>query len=242
MSDTDKPKIEELADELALWNTYREIRRGKGINVDRIFTELAAEQKSRLRSPGAREDFTELCNDGCLPLALAALVALLRFSPLLEEFWIEMVGRPDNREKATRNLENAVQTLQGLFGNVIALEKEGKNIDFAKLGRLPVSQVISELRFYIKLINFADSFSAETQTRSPEELSKYLLTSYVRRMTGRFHDRSVSGLLAEVTDSAEYNEVAHRMWRSRNYDRLEKHFSWMTKFLVAMSVVIAHTT
>jgi hypothetical protein len=242
MSDIEKPKIEELADELALWNTYRELRRSKGLDVDKIFAELADEQRTSLNSPGARDDFTELCNAGCLPLALSALVALVRFSPLLEEFWIEIVGHPENREKAARNLENVVQTLQGLFGKVVALEREGKNSEFAKMGRLSVSQVIAELQFYIRFINFAESFSAEKEIRSPQELSKYLLTSYVGRMTGRFHDRCVSSILGEVTDFSEYNEVAHRMWRSRNYDRLEKNFSWMTRFLVAMSVVIAHTT
>jgi hypothetical protein len=60
-------------------------------------------------------------------------------------------------------------------------------------------------------------------------------------MTGRFHDRNVSGLIAEVTGSTDYIEVAQRMWRGRNYKRIDKHFSWMTRFLVAMSVVIAQT-
>jgi len=58
-------------------------------------------------------------------------------------------------------------------------------------------------------------------------------------MTGRFHDRSVSGLVGEVLGPSDYNEVAQRMWRSRNYERIDKHYSWITRFLVAMSVVIA---
>ena len=60
-------------------------------------------------------------------------------------------------------------------------------------------------------------------------------------MTGRFHDRCVSGLVSEASGSLEYIEVAHRMWRTRNYERVDKHFSWMTRFLVTMSVVIAET-
>lgn len=241
MSDADKPKIEELADEVALWNFYREAHRVKGFDIAQFYVDLAAEQKQRLTSPGAREDFTELCESGCLQLALAVIVALLRYSPLLERFWTEMVGWPDNREKATRILQNAAQTLENLFSSFIALENEGKSAEFTKIGRLPVSQLISELRFYTRFINFADSISADTETRSPVELSKYLLTSYVRRMTGWFHDRNVSGLIAEVTGSTDYNEVAQRMWRARNYNRTDKHYSWMTRFLVAMSVVIAQS-
>jgi hypothetical protein len=242
MSKGDKPKIEELADEAALWDSYREARQNVGIDITQFYADLAAEQKRRLTSPGAREDFDELCENGCLQLALAAIVALLHHSPHLERFWTEIVGRPDNREKATRALENAIQTLENLFGYFIALENKGKSNEFSKIGRLPISQIVSELRIYIKVINFANSISADTETRSPVDLSKYLLTSYVRRMTGRFHDRNVSGLIAEITGPIEYNEVAQRMWRARNYKRLDKHFSWMTRFLVAMSVVIAHST
>ena len=242
MRNTGKPKIEELADELALWNTYREVHRAKGTDIARLFTKLAAAQKQRLRSPGAREDFVELCEDGCFPIALAAIVALLRYSPLLERFWTEMVGRPDRREKASRTLKNAAQLLENLFSNAIALESEGKGPELTKIGRFPISGVVSELRFYSRFINFAESLSGDTETRSFAELSKYLLTSYVRRMTARFHDRSVSSLVGEAVGLEEYNEVAQRMWRGRNYARIEKHYSWMVRFLVAMSVVIAHTT
>src|SRR5271167_247946 len=111
MSDTDKPKIEELAQEMALWNSYREARRVKGIDVAQLFADLSADQMQALTSPGAREDFTELCTDGCFQITLAALVVLLRYSPQLESYWAELVGRPENREKSSRNLEQAVKTL-----------------------------------------------------------------------------------------------------------------------------------
>jgi hypothetical protein len=78
MTKADKPGIEELADELTFWNTYRESRRAQRIDVDQFFAEWATEQEQGLTSPGAREDFAELRKDGCLPLVLAAMVALLR--------------------------------------------------------------------------------------------------------------------------------------------------------------------
>jgi hypothetical protein len=166
---------------------------------------------------------------------------LLRNAPRLEDFWTELVGRPDNREKTTRTLESAAQTLENLFSGVIASENEGKSVELEKIGRLPISRLVSELRFHTRLMNFAGTISAETETRSPAELAKYLASSYVLSMTGRFHDRCVSGLVSEASGSLEYIEVTHRMWRTRNYERIDKHFSWMTRFLVAMSVVIAQT-
>jgi hypothetical protein len=87
----EKPRIEQLTSKLALWHAYREGRRAKGIDIAQFYEDLAAEEKQRLKSPGAREDFTELCEDGCLQLVLAAIVALFRFSPRLENLWTEMV-------------------------------------------------------------------------------------------------------------------------------------------------------
>jgi len=203
--------------------------------------DLAEEEKQKLGSPGAREDFIELCGAGCFQPVLGGIVMLLRYAPRLEEFWTEMVGRPDNREKTTRTLESAAQNLENLFSGVIASEIEGKSVELERIGRLPISRVVNELRFYTHLVKFAGSISAETETRSPSELAKYLASSYVMSMTGRFHDRSVSGLVGEVSGPPEYNEVAHRMWRTRNYERIDKHFSWMNRFLVAASVVIAQT-
>jgi hypothetical protein len=150
MNDTDKPKIEELAQEVAFWNRYREARRIEGIDIAQLYADLAAAQKQALTSPGAREDFTELCNNGCFQITLAAVVVLLRYSPQLENYWPELVGRPDNREKSARNLELAVHTLEDLFGSIVSAEIAGKNAELVQIGRLPVSRVISELRLHIR--------------------------------------------------------------------------------------------
>jgi hypothetical protein len=222
MNDADKPKIEELAQEVALWNSYREARRIEGIDITEFYADLASAQKQALTSPGAREDFTELCNNGCFQITLAALVVLLRYSPQLENCWTELVGRPDNREKSARNLEQAVETLENLFGNVIASEKQRKYGELVKIGRLPVSRVISELRLHIRFINFAGTLQEDNEIRSPVELTKYLLTSYGRRMTGRLHHRNVSSLIQEVLGLANYDDVAHRMWCNRNYKRTKR--------------------
>jgi hypothetical protein len=238
MTKTNKPKIEELQDERNFWNTFREARLAKGINVDQDFTDWAADQAKQLTSPGAREDFAELCQGGCSPQVLAVIVALMRNSPGLEIFWETVIGPAPKRQKTTRTLERAATTLEEIFGGFIPLADQDA-ATFTKMGRIPLSRVICELRFYIRLINLGESVRKDTGSHSLAEVSKYLLSSYIRRMTGNFHDRNVSGLVAELTGFVEYSEVAQRMWRSRNYRRLDKHYSWMTNILVATSVVIA---
>ena len=241
MSHTEQPKIEELSAEVAFWKAYREAQRVKGIDILKLYTDLAEEQKRGLASPGAREDFTELCNDGCFHITLAALSVLLRYSPQFENCWTALMGRPDNREKSAQNLELAIQTLEGLFGDVISSEKDGMNVEFVRIGRLPVSHVVSELRFLIRFINFAGTLHEDKEIRSSVELTKYLLTSYVRRMTGRPHHRNVSSLIQEILGLANYDDVAYRMWCNRNYKRIHRHFSWITRILVVASVVVAET-
>ncbi len=67
MAEIDKPKIEDLGDWLAYWNDFREARFAKGIDVARLYANWAAELKEGLTSPGAREEFAELCEAGCFP-------------------------------------------------------------------------------------------------------------------------------------------------------------------------------
>jgi hypothetical protein len=240
MSEIDKPKIEDLTDELKFWNDYRNTRLARGIDIARQFAIWADELAKGLTSPGAREEFAELCEAGCFPQGLAALVLMLRRTPLLEKFWIEMVGSARNRANATRALEDAARTFESLYGGATALGNDAEN-ELTKIGRIPISRIVSELRFHIKFINFAQLLAADTETHSPAEVGKYLISGYVRRMTGDFHDRCASGLIGEVIGSDSYTEEAHRMWRNRHYKRLEKHYSWMVKLLVAASVVMQHT-
>jgi hypothetical protein len=240
MINTCKPKIEELKDEQNYWNNYRELRRTRGINIDQDLGEWAADQQRNLTSPGAREDFTELCKHGCTSQVLAVIVWLMRKSPELETLWQMIIGPQAKRRKITRTLERTASTLEETFAVLITLG-EKDTVIFTKTGRIPLARVVSELRWYIRLINLAESLRKETGSHSLGEVSKYLLSGCVRRMTGSFHDRNVSGLVGEVAGVDDYSEVAQRMWRKRNYGRLDKHFSWITNILVAASVVIAHS-
>ena len=133
-------------------------------------------------------------------------------------------------------LENAAATLENVFRGFMTVEDENDRAEFAKIGRIPPSRMVSELRLYGRLINLAKLLAVDTEAHSLEEVSRYILSSYVNRATGRPHDKNVSGLIAEISNSTDYNEVAYRMWRNRNYERLEKHFSWIVDLLLAMVI------
>jgi len=220
-------------EEQALWNAYRESRQSRGIDFDQHFAKWAEREAQKLNSPGAQEDFAELCKDGCNPQVLAAIITLIRYCPRFESIWA-MVGPPENRQKVAGILENAAATLENVFRGFMTVEDENDRAEFAKIGRVSPSRMVSELRLYGRFINMAKLLAVDTEAHSLEEVSRYILSSYVDRATGRPHDKNVSGLIAEITYSPHYNEVAYRMWRNRNYERLEKHFSWIIDLLVAM--------
>jgi len=240
MGDTDRSELGKFEAGQALWDAHRKILLKRGVDLDKAFAEWAERQGQKLASPGARTDFAELCRHGCTPQVLAAIIALFRFAPRVERLWAEMIGHPRKRQKVTRALEKAASMLEEVFGEFIAAEDESQRETFADLGRIPLSRLVSEVRFYIRFLNLAEGLAEDTETRSIREVTNYLLASYVKRATGRFRDRNVSALLGELAGSVDYNEVAQRMWRTRNYQRLEKHFSKLTDFLFTMGVVIAH--
>jgi hypothetical protein len=242
MSDKDKPKRKEVEAERALLNAYRQRWQAKGFNLDEGLMSWAKEEAKALGTWSARSDFDELNAHGCTPEILAFLITSFRFCPYLENLWTEMVGHPENREKTTKTLEKAAVAIETLFGRFIESEDDHQRAEFTKLGRLPISTLVSELRFYMKFITFAERFSAYAELASLAEICKYVLASYVKRSTGRFHDRNVSALIGALTQSSDFNEVAQRMWRSRNYNRLDKHFSSIAALLVAMSVAMRQPT
>lgn len=217
-----------------LWNFHCEILSERGVDLPHALKQWATEQKDRLPSPGARADFEELCANGCVAEILAILLAFLRWSPKFEDFWSKLYGNPNNRRRVRKNLEKTAKAMEGLFELIIRFEDDDLTAKLSKIGRISPGRLSSELRFYARLLDMMESIPRETQTRSLADFGKFCLTEYAKQATGRFRDRNVSGLIAEAIGPADYNEVAHRMWRSRNYRRIRSHFQKPSELLAAI--------
>jgi hypothetical protein len=242
MEQPKRPHFNHLDPHLHLWNTAREMYMKRGFDIAARYAEWARKFHQSLPSPGVREDFDSLCTAGCPLQGLASLLFFLQNSAVLEAFWAEVAGQANERTKAIASLEKAAETLERLYPDAIYREETGEADILGETGRIPISQLVTELRLHAQVANIAQLLKRDTEARSAREVARYLLTAYVRRMTGRFHDQSVSGLVGEVLKgSDDYNDVAQRMWRSRNYERLNSHYSKVAKFLTGMSVVIEHT-
>jgi hypothetical protein len=233
------PKDKDLQN---LWNVYCEILSKRGVDLPHILKQWTAQQKERLPSPGAHDDFEQACKKGCVPEILAILFALLRWSPPFEDFWLKVYGGPDDRRRVQKNLEKTAKAIERLFALPISLEDDEVISKLSKIGRISPGKLSSELRFYSRLLNMMDSIPRETQIRSLADFGKFCLTEYVKQATRHFRDRNVSGLVAEAIGPADYNEVAHRMWRSRNFKRISARFQKLSELLAAIHALASAET
>jgi hypothetical protein len=225
-----------------LWNAYCEICSARGFDLRQALKQWAVQQENELPSPGARTDFRELCETGCVVEILAILFVSLRWSPQFEEFWSNIYGNPNERRRVRKTLEKTAKAVESLFVLTIFLEDDEMTSKLSKIGRISPRQVVSEMRFYARMLNFVDSLPRETQTRSLADFCKFALTDYAKQATGRFRDRNVSGLIAEAIGPQDYNEVAHRMWRSRNFKKMSSHFQKLSQLLTAIHVIAISET
>ena len=64
MGEPEKPKIEDLAAEVALWKTFRDLRRAKGFEIAGLWGKLAIELEQGLHSPGAKMSLQRYVRQG----------------------------------------------------------------------------------------------------------------------------------------------------------------------------------
>jgi len=238
LTSANKLHPDKLAVAQNFWIANRNILLARRIDPAR----WAQRQVRKLAWPEARACFIELSKKKCTPEVLAAILALYRHSALFQRIWTFLVGDPRKRQRVSNALEKAALMIEDVFQDVLAAEDDDVRAQYVDRGRIPLSRLTSELRFYCGFLGMAESISSETETHSLREFLKYLLVGYIKRATGRFHDREVSALLAELDDAPNFNERAQSMWRSRNYKRLDAHHWKVADFVADMAIVIARRT
>ncbi|MEP7352781.1 MAG: hypothetical protein ABI824_06075 [Acidobacteriota bacterium] len=225
---------EEFGPERELWQTYLSIHLEKGLDLQVAWARWIVEQRELLPSPGARSDYIELVESGCDETILATIVYALRSSGTMGQFWNHLAGPPEQRIKFREKLEAACDAIELFVGSAEPLPEEG----FTEIGRIAPTRLVAELRILSRVSELAELLASDLRVRSLEDLFRLLLVSYVKRSTGRWRDRNCSALIGEVIRSQDYDEVAQRMWRHRNFDRLPEGFKKFTAFLFAMGRVV----
>jgi hypothetical protein len=229
---------------------------GTTVSLAEQLTTWAGQQRKAL--PGrCQPDFDELCGLGCHPAALVLVVGVVLRTERLDGVWKSVFGKPETRRKPIHALEKAAEELEELLmrasvtlalldyepeklegktgveltdleisNAAAALDRIAKNSE-----HIPPRALISQLRSYAQMLNVSKTLTGFTKARSARELGRYLLTGYVRRATGKFRDRPVASLIAEL-GRTNHVEADQRMWRIRHYKRLDSHLATFLDFVV----------
>jgi hypothetical protein len=227
----DSPQVEIVQN---FWRTYRDVQIWEGLTLSQTVSEWAHREIQKLPHPGARSDFDELCGRGCRPEILAAILALLRGGPYIQHVLRLVYGGRVKRENSRRNLEKAAKTLEQIFQIEPNPQEDHSSIVINKFGHISPGNLVWELRFYSSFLSATDWLAEEIETRSLEEFGRFVLTAYVQQATGKFNDRQTSGLLGASLADPDANDVAQRMWRHRNYSRLQKHLTKVVELLFVL--------
>ena len=233
--------------------------------IDQRIARWAVAEERQLRTLDAQQRFAELCRMGCHPVVLAGLLAFARREDRFGGSVKSVLGSPDWRRKSTEALKQAADTLEELLMRgilVVALaeidpqvRRKKRMVEFSdeQLAKasgtlqsglqatsgVPPRVIVEELRRYADLLEFLASFVKFTGGRSPLAMTKYLFSNYVQQVTSQPHDAAVSALISEARPSRKtYGEVDHRIWRSRNYVRLDRNLSMFGTLLVQLSSVV----
>lgn len=128
-----------------LWKTYREIGERRCVDLSELIAKWTTAQIQRLPSPGARNEFEELCNKGGGSQVLAAILALFRLQPRIEELVSAVSGSKQIRRNVSRRLDHAATLIEESLHDFIEIEDLELNARFNGLGYL-ASSISNSLR------------------------------------------------------------------------------------------------
>jgi hypothetical protein len=171
-------------------------------------------------------------NAGSSSLSLAIGISVIERSQHVAEIWRTTIGTARRRDQVVRALTKAADALEEVHESFItallqdlkaSLDKDLRSM----LSRDPASPdtpagfsewpssapaphpatVVKALRLYARFLRMFDDISDETQAHSSESFPKYLISAYVKRVTGSFHDREVSMLIGIVGGNRGFDRL-----------------------------------
>ncbi|MBB5328425.1 hypothetical protein [Tunturiibacter gelidoferens] len=235
-----------------LWDVYRSTFASRSdiarrLDIADFFAKWAEQKRLAFKRDGAMGSFDDLCRYGCKKLPLAIVVGMKEPVRSFGEKWQKIMGPTRQREQKIKALEKAADALEEVLSSVVdvltldfvgsmnpesikAIRRALITPDQNSLRPAIYSHVqdpaitISALRTYASILKY-------TTVTSPDMFARYLISAYVWRATGDFHDEEVSSLIAAGRDDV-YDAQAHKMWRKRNYQRLNESLGSFADLLV----------
>jgi hypothetical protein len=207
-------------------------------DLDGLTARLARIVESELTAEG-QQAFATLCDkEGCHRTILGMIL-------LLKPHYVQsalrvVIGPLDKRERkaAIRKLEEAASVLGSFAGSPTkgmdpASEARTNalltvlNPIFLVTRRAVPFRIARQLRMCIHTLKMASALDSRSAVHFP----KFLVSAYVQIATDKPHDREVARLIAEAFGLSSYDARQHKMWRHRNYARLQKAWIFVPELL-----------
>jgi hypothetical protein len=198
---------------------------------DVSLTEWAAWRFQRLADFRLGAGLKKLTSAGIRRETIAFGMYFVTLSPRLDFCLKDLFGDRRTRMRDAMALERAACILRRMSDALPNLPEMMKGVpSFALTARA--------LEMYSVMLVWGEAASTITGVGSCQEMAKYSLASVVKRVSGKFHDREVSAMTGAALGDFEYDETAHRVWRIRTYDRLERSFPLVPMALQALNNVM----
>jgi hypothetical protein len=220
------------------WNLIVKLLQKRDVDVSARFQTWISACRNELRQTGAEYDLETLRKAGCSPLILCCCFWAFKFFPAFNADWHKIMGDRRQREHHIRELNSTADLIESLF-KIAKVDPEREKKLWPDENLTLPSKMVADLRMYAMLIGAFDNLSRETNVRTPLDLPRFLLVEYVHLRTERWHDREVSALLQAGDPNGNHDENSQKMWRTRNYEKLHKHYGPFADLLNVLAEIIS---
>jgi hypothetical protein len=192
-----------------------EILNASGVRPHPVLTHIA-ELRLRLLEPfHIGPDCQRLEREGLQKETIAVALMAINIAPGFDQM-SRKFGDKRSRKRRVKQLLAPIAVLKELAGMMDDTMKQLPPTTIASPDLL-----ISNLKHYANMLTWADKLEEAFGSNSFVELAKFAFAGLVKRVTNKYHDREVSALTGAALQKFAYDETAHRIWRIRNYSRLE---------------------
>lgn len=198
---------------------------------------LAQKFKQGMVESGAEEELASLTRHGVRPETLAICSFLFAFAPTIDKLWRSMSKNERDKRKQSKVLYEAAKVLES-FESTLNLQNISIPFESIKAdGFQPPSSLAKTLRTYAEMLHLRERVLKALDANSFLEIAKYTLASSVYRITGKYHDREVSGIVGVMIGDPDLDETAYRVWRIRTIPRLNRSIAILPTHLHAFNSV-----
>jgi hypothetical protein len=192
----------------------------------------------RLIEFGAEEDILNLEKQGVRRETLAVGATFFCFATAIEQVARTAFGNMRERKRKSKTLYEAIEVLSGFQ----RADPSPDRNELPKSVSPSLTSTAEDLRVYAETLFFREQVLKALNANSGLEISKYAIASAIDRITGKYYDRHVSGIVGALLGQSDYDETSHRVWRIRTLPRLNKTTYVLPTILHALNSFLVETS